>query len=115
MPQIRISKPQIISGRTGISALISFMKLASLQEKFINKIQRSALTYINCDGARCRATLFGGGATIGHAVVQFFNSPKRYGVVAQCLHWGAVALVLLAWTLGVLGDEFPEGSSRTLA
>ena len=59
--------------------------------------------------------MFGGGATIGHAVVQFFNSPKRYGVIAQCLHWGAVALVLLAWTLGVLGDEFPEGPSRALA
>jgi cytochrome b561 len=59
--------------------------------------------------------VFGREATIGHAVVQFFNSPKRYGAIAQCLHWGAVALVLLAWTLGVLGDEFPEGPSRALA
>jgi cytochrome b561 len=47
--------------------------------------------------------------------MQLFNSPMRYGVIAQCLHWAAVALVELAWTLGVLGDEFPEGASRALA
>jgi cytochrome b561 len=27
---------------------------------------------------------------------------------------GAVVLVLLAWTLGVLGDELPRGPSRAL-
>jgi len=47
--------------------------------------------------------------------MHLFNSPTRYGVIAQCLHWAAVALVVLAWTLGVLGDEFPEGASRALA
>ena len=47
--------------------------------------------------------------------MQLFNSPTRYGTIAQCLHWAAVALVLVAWTLGVLGDEFPEGASRALA
>jgi cytochrome b561 len=46
--------------------------------------------------------------------MQFFNSPTRYGAIAQSLHWTAVALVLLAWTLGVLGDEFPEGAGRAL-
>jgi cytochrome b561 len=51
----------------------------------------------------------------GLAVMQPLNSPARYGVIAQCLHWAAVALVVLAWTLGVLGDEFPEGASRALA
>ena len=51
---------------------------------------------------------------MGQTVVQFFNSPTRYGVIAQCLHWGAVALVLLAWTLGVLGDELPRGPTRAL-
>jgi cytochrome b561 len=47
--------------------------------------------------------------------MQLLNSPTRYGVIAQCLHWAAVALVVLAWTLGVLGDEFPEGASRAMA
>ena len=47
--------------------------------------------------------------------MQLLNSPMRYGVIAQCLHWAAVALVALAWTLGVLGDEFPEGASRAQA
>ena len=46
--------------------------------------------------------------------MQRFNSPTRYGVIAQCLHWTAVALVVLAWTLGVFGDELPKGSSRNL-
>jgi len=46
--------------------------------------------------------------------MQLFNSPLRYGAIAQCLHWAAVALVLVAWTLGVLGDELPEGASRAL-
>jgi cytochrome b561 len=53
--------------------------------------------------------------TTGHPVMQLFNSPTRYGTIAQCLHWAAVALVLVAWTLGVLGDEFPEGASRASA
>ena len=51
----------------------------------------------------------------GLAVMQPLNSPARYGVIAQCLHWAAVALVVLAWTLGVLGDEFPEDASRAMA
>lgn len=46
--------------------------------------------------------------------MQFFNSATRYGVIAQGLHWTAVALVLLAWTLGMLGDELPRGASRAL-
>ena len=46
--------------------------------------------------------------------MQIFNSPKRYGLVAQGLHWTAVAFVVLAWTLGMLGDELPQGPSRAL-
>jgi cytochrome b561 len=46
--------------------------------------------------------------------MQFFNSPTRYGVIALSLHWAAVVLVVLAWTLGVLGDELPKGSSRDM-
>ncbi len=47
--------------------------------------------------------------------MQLFNSPTRYGVIAQSLHWTAVALVVLAWTLGMLGDEIPRGHGRELA
>jgi cytochrome b561 len=46
--------------------------------------------------------------------MQLFNSATRYGSVAQFLHWTAVVLVLLAWTLGLLGDELPRGPSRDL-
>lgn len=43
--------------------------------------------------------------------MQFFNSPTRYGVIALSLHWAAVVLVVLAWTLGILGeDELPRSS-----
>jgi cytochrome b561 len=45
--------------------------------------------------------------------MQLLNSPTRYGAIAQSLHWTAVALVLLAWTLGLIGDELPEGASRS--
>ncbi len=46
--------------------------------------------------------------------MQLLNSPTRYGAIAQFLHWTAVALVVLAWVLGMLGDELPKGSSRDL-
>jgi cytochrome b561 len=50
----------------------------------------------------------------GFVAMQLFNSATRYGVIVQSLHWTAVALVLLAWTLGMLGDELPRGPSRAL-
>jgi cytochrome b561 len=46
--------------------------------------------------------------------MQLLNSPKRYGAIAQGLHWAVVALVILAWTLGILGDELPRGPSRAM-
>jgi len=46
--------------------------------------------------------------------MQLLNSPTRYGVIAQCLHWTAAALVVLAWTLGIVGDELPRGPSQAL-
>lgn len=46
--------------------------------------------------------------------MQLFNSPMRYGAIAQVLHWAAVALVITAWTLGILGDELPRGSSQAM-
>lgn len=44
--------------------------------------------------------------------MQIFNSPTRYGAVAQSLHWLAVALVILAWVLGISGDLLPKGPAR---
>jgi len=44
--------------------------------------------------------------------MQIFNSPTRYGAVAQSLHWSAVALVILAWVLGVSDDLLPKGPAR---
>ena len=55
-----------------------------------------------------------GGNETGHAIMQLFNSPTRYGLISQGLHWTAVALVVVAWTLGILGDELPRGASRAL-
>lgn len=47
-------------------------------------------------------------------IMQVLNSPTRYGLVSLSLHWGAVLVVILAWVLGVLGDELPRGSPRSL-
>lgn len=44
--------------------------------------------------------------------MQIFNSSIRYGAIAQSLHWCAVLLVVLAWGLGIAGDEFPKGSAQ---
>jgi cytochrome b561 len=55
-----------------------------------------------------------GGKETSPAVMQLFNTPTRYGVISQGLHWTAVALVVVAWTLGILGDELPRGTSRAL-
>ncbi len=35
-----------------------------------------------------------------------------YGPVAKTLHWITVLLVIVAWTLGMFGDEFSEGPAR---
>lgn len=44
--------------------------------------------------------------------MQILNSPTRYGANAQSFHWFAVALVILAWVLGVSDDLLPRGSAR---
>lgn len=44
--------------------------------------------------------------------MQIFNSPTRYGAVAQSLHWLVVVLVILAWVLGVSDDLLPKGPAR---
>jgi cytochrome b561 len=37
--------------------------------------------------------------------MRIFNSSARYGAIAVSLHWSAVVLVVLAWTLGIFGDD----------
>lgn len=40
------------------------------------------------------------------------NTPTSYGIVAQLLHWVTFALVIMAWTLGVVGDEAPRSLQK---
>jgi len=35
-----------------------------------------------------------------------------YGPVAKTLHWVTVVLVIIAWTLGMFGEEVSEGSAQ---
>lgn len=44
--------------------------------------------------------------------MQIFNTPQRYGVVAQFLHWSTVVFVVVAWLLGTFGDVLPKGAAR---
>ena len=46
--------------------------------------------------------------------MQLRNNKSRYGAITQSLHWLSALLVVLAWTLGVLGDELPKGGLREL-
>ena len=46
--------------------------------------------------------------------MQLLNSSRRYGLVAQSLHWIVVVLVVLAWSLGTLDDALPRGSARAV-
>jgi cytochrome b561 len=36
-----------------------------------------------------------------------------YGPIAKTLHWVTVLLVIIAWTLGMFGEELSEDSART--
>jgi cytochrome b561 len=47
--------------------------------------------------------------------MQLRNSTDSYGAVAQGLHWLTVVFVVLAWTLGTFGDDFPKGPARATA
>jgi cytochrome b561 len=44
--------------------------------------------------------------------MKLLNSSARYGAITQSLHWSVVLLVLLAWGLGVVGDEVPKGTGE---
>jgi cytochrome b561 len=43
------------------------------------------------------------------------NSPSGYGAVPQVCHWLTVGLVIMAWALGILGDELPKGALYSTA
>jgi cytochrome b561 len=40
--------------------------------------------------------------------MQIFNTPQRYGAVAQFLHWSTAVFVVLAWVLGQTVDDLPK-------
>ena len=40
------------------------------------------------------------------------NSSEGYGAVAMALHWVVAAMVLVAWLLGLFGDDLPQGAAR---
>ncbi|WP_166295074.1 cytochrome b [Bradyrhizobium sp. 2S1] len=44
--------------------------------------------------------------------MQLTNSRDRYGAVPQFLHWLTVVLVIVAWALGVFGEDLPKGATR---
>ncbi|MHC2618312.1 cytochrome b561 [Bradyrhizobium huanghuaihaiense] len=44
--------------------------------------------------------------------MQLLNSDKDYGAIAQTLHWVTVVLVVIAWMLGIFGDDLPKGELR---
>ena len=44
--------------------------------------------------------------------MQIFNTPQRYGVAVQFLHWATALFVIVAWLLGTFGDDLPKGVAR---
>jgi cytochrome b561 len=44
--------------------------------------------------------------------MQLANSPMRYGVVPQIVHWLTAIFVIVGWLLGQFGDALPKGSAR---
>jgi cytochrome b561 len=47
--------------------------------------------------------------------MQLRNTPERYGMIAQTLHWAVVVLVLLGWALGTFIDAFTRGPAQNAA
>lgn len=43
------------------------------------------------------------------------NTPEHYASILVGIHWITVALVLIGWTLGTFGDDFPRGPARATA
>jgi len=47
--------------------------------------------------------------------MRFRNSTQRYGAAPMFFHWLTAFLVVVAWTLGIFGDDIPRGEWRNLA
>jgi cytochrome b561 len=47
--------------------------------------------------------------------MRFRNSTERYGAAPMFFHWLTAFLVVVAWTLGIFGDDIPRGEWRDLA
>jgi len=47
--------------------------------------------------------------------MQIRNSPDRFGLPAQALHWLTALCMLGAWLLGTTTDSFPRGEPRAQA
>lgn len=41
-----------------------------------------------------------------------YNSSRGYGAIPQAAHWLTVILVVVAWILGLFGDDVPKGAPR---
>lgn len=41
-------------------------------------------------------------------------SKRRYGAVAQSIHWISALLIVIAWGLGLIGEELSKGRPREL-
>ncbi|WP_018409256.1 cytochrome b [Methylocystis rosea] len=46
--------------------------------------------------------------------MQWRNSPRAYGAAVQIVHWFSVLLVGVAWVLGTVGEDLPNGSACNL-
>lgn len=44
--------------------------------------------------------------------MQLRNSERSYGAVSLALHWLTAGFVVLAWLLGLFGDDLPKGTVR---
>src|SRR6185295_490183 len=69
-----------------------------------------------CRSRRCRSCFRIDGVMIGHGQGERMMQPgaeiRRYGIMHQFLHWMTVVLVVVAWTLGLFGDDLPKGAAR---
>jgi cytochrome b561 len=44
--------------------------------------------------------------------MDIFSSPLRYGALMRSLHWATVLLVVVAWLLGIIGDDLPGKAAQ---
>lgn len=42
------------------------------------------------------------------------NTADRYGAIAQAFHWAIVVLIIVQFTLGIIGSDLPVGMQRLI-